>query len=44
MRQQTTSFRHPVDIRHDDRIADLIAAHGHAGYGVYWMVLEMLHS
>lgn len=43
MRKQST-FRHPTDIRQDDRIADLIAAHGHTGYGVYWMILEILHS
>lgn len=43
MRKQAP-FRHPTDLRRDDRIADLIAVHGHAGYGVYWMILEILHS
>ncbi|RYD57131.1 MAG: DUF4373 domain-containing protein [Sphingobacteriales bacterium] len=43
MRKQT-NFHHPVDTYRDDRFADLIAAHGHAGYGIYWMIIEMLHS
>jgi len=42
--RKLTPFRHPIDIRRDDRIVDLIAAHGHAGYGVYWMIVEILHS
>jgi hypothetical protein len=42
--RKSTSFRHPVDTRHDDRIALLIADHGPAGYGIYWMIIEMLHN
>jgi hypothetical protein len=40
---KSSSFRHSVDIRHDERIAALIGNHGATGYGIYWMIVEMLH-
>lgn len=42
MRKQTC-FRHPIAIRTDERITHLLADYGPAGYGVYWMIIEMLH-
>jgi hypothetical protein len=41
--RKATGFRHPVDIRSNEKIAALIGEHGPAGYGVYWMIIEMLH-
>lgn len=28
--------------RHDEKVARLISEHGHAGYGLWWMVLEIV--
>jgi hypothetical protein len=33
-------FKHISRTTSDDKIARLIARHGHAGYGLWWMVLE----
>ncbi|RYD56797.1 MAG: DUF4373 domain-containing protein [Sphingobacteriales bacterium] len=36
-------LRHSTDTRHNEKIAALVGDHGPAGYGAYWMVLEILH-
>lgn len=41
--RKANSFRHPVDGRSNDKIAALIGERGAAGYGAYWMIIEMLH-
>ncbi|RYD57411.1 MAG: DUF4373 domain-containing protein [Sphingobacteriales bacterium] len=38
-----TGFRHPLNTRHDDRMATLLADHGAMGYGVYWIVVEYIY-
>ncbi|RYD57607.1 MAG: DUF4373 domain-containing protein [Sphingobacteriales bacterium] len=37
------NFRHPADARNNEKIAALVGDHGPAGYGAYWMILEILH-
>ncbi|RYD57869.1 MAG: DUF4373 domain-containing protein [Sphingobacteriales bacterium] len=38
------TLRHATDARTNEKIAALVGDHGPAGYGVYWMIIEMLHS
>jgi hypothetical protein len=38
------NLRHSHLSRTDGRLASLIGDHGPTGYGVYWMIIEMLHS
>ncbi|RYD56265.1 MAG: DUF4373 domain-containing protein [Sphingobacteriales bacterium] len=36
-------LRHSSDARHNEKIAALVGDHGPAGYGAYWMILEIMH-
>ncbi|RYD58189.1 MAG: DUF4373 domain-containing protein [Sphingobacteriales bacterium] len=40
---RTRTLRHRTDARHNERIAALVGDHGPAGYGAYWMILEIMH-
>jgi len=35
-------LKHMTDTRQDEKIATLISKYGHAGYGLWWMVLEIV--
>lgn len=37
-------FKHDENASQDDKLLDLRSEHGAEGYGVYWMVLEVLHQ
>ncbi|RYD56252.1 MAG: DUF4373 domain-containing protein [Sphingobacteriales bacterium] len=37
------TLRHSTDTRHNEKIAALVGDHGPAGYGTYWMILEITH-
>ncbi|RYD54807.1 MAG: DUF4373 domain-containing protein [Sphingobacteriales bacterium] len=37
------TLRHSVNTRHNEKIAALVGDHGPAGYGAYWMILEIMH-
>ncbi|RYD59126.1 MAG: DUF4373 domain-containing protein [Sphingobacteriales bacterium] len=37
------TLRHSTDARHNEKIAALVGDHGPAGYGAYWMILEIMH-
>ena len=37
-------FRHDANSRNDERILELRAAHGMAGYGIFWSLIEMMRE
>ena len=37
-------FSHDVDARNDVKMSQLIQAHGYAGYGLYWAVIELMNQ
>lgn len=37
-------FDHDIDARSDDKIFELIEAHGMMGYGLWWLILEELYA
>lgn len=37
-------FNHDIDTRNDDKIFELIEAHGMMGYGLWWLVVEELYA
>lgn len=37
-------FSHDVDARNDVKVSQLIQAHGYAGYGLYWAVIELMNQ
>lgn len=42
--KRAKTLRHTADIRTNEKIAALIGDHGPAGYGVYWMIMEMIYN
>ena len=37
-------FKHDLEARNDDKIFELIEAHGMQGYGIWWVLLEELYK
>ena len=37
-------FKHDSNARHDPDIVLLLGEYGHAGYGIYWMIIETLRD
>jgi len=37
-------FKHDANARHDPKIQILISDYGMAGYGMYWVIIEMLRE
>ena len=44
MSKHTYFFRHDFNAHEDERILDLRMEHGMEGYGVYWLLIELLAS
>ena len=44
MSKETFYFSHDYNARSDIKIQALLAEHGAAGYGVYWIIVEILHE
>lgn len=44
MPKETYYFPHDYNARNDDKAAALIFNHGATGYGIYWIVAEILHE
>lgn len=44
MSQETFYFPHDYDPFQDMKMEPFVAKHGAAGYGVFWRLVEMLHS
>lgn len=44
MARDTYYFQHDYNARNDKKLKALIKNHGAAGYGVYWVTVEMLHE
>ena len=42
--KETFYFSHDYNARNDIKIQALLAEHGAAGYGVYWIIVEILHE
>lgn len=44
MAKETYYFSHDYDPLSDPKLLALVGEHGAAGYGIYWRIVEMLHS
>ena len=44
MSKDTFYFSHDYNARNDIKIQALLVEHGAAGYGVYWVIVEILHE
>ncbi|HHW80765.1 MAG TPA: DUF4373 domain-containing protein [Bacteroidales bacterium] len=44
MKKDTYYFSHDYNSRNDIKIQALLVEHGSAGYGVYWVIVEILHE
>ena len=44
MSKETFYFSHDYNARNDIKIQALLVEHGAAGYGVYWIIVEILHE
>ena len=44
MKKDTYYFSHDYNARNDIKTQALLVEHGAAGYGVYWVIVEMLHE
>jgi hypothetical protein len=44
MAKETYYFRHDYEPIGDPKIITLIGKHGGLGYGIYWRIVELLHS
>ena len=44
MKKETFYFPHDYEPTSDPKIQALIGKHGSSGYGIYWRIIEMLHS
>ena len=44
MSKETFYFSHDYNARNDIKIQALLVEHGAAGYGVYWVIVEILHE
>ena len=44
MSKETFYFSHDYNARNDIRIQALLVEHGAVGYGIYWIIVEILHE
>ena len=44
MSKETFYFSHDYNARNDIKIQALLVEHGAVGYGVYWIIVEILHE
>ena len=44
MNKETFYFSHDYNARNDMKIQALLVEHGAVGYGVYWIIVEILHE
>ena len=44
MRANKNSFLHDSDARNDEKMLELRAQHGSAGYGIFWMLIELMRE
>lgn len=44
MAKDTYYFQHDYEPTGDPKVSALLKAHGAAGYGIYWRIIEMLHA
>lgn len=44
MAKEAYYFPHEYDTRSDDKMAPFIMEHGAVGYGIYWIIVELLHK
>ena len=44
MSKETFYFTHDYNARNDIKIQALLVEHGAIGYGVYWIIIEILHE
>lgn len=44
MAKEAYYFPHEYDTRSDDKMAPFMMEHGAIGYGIYWIIVEMLHK
>lgn len=44
MAKEAYYFPHEYDTRSDDKMAPFVMEHGAIGYGIYWIIVELLHK